>query len=71
MRRRARIYQGFPDFRRFTVVTTLSLEEHTLLRQMAENDRLPVAAFLRRLIWSEAWARGMVTDDPNDNDPWK
>jgi len=40
--------------RRFVVTTKLDNEELAALRRLAQNERLPVAQVMRRLIWREA-----------------
>jgi hypothetical protein len=40
----------------------LSLTEKAALRRLAERERLPAAAVVRRLLWTEAEKRGLVDE---------
>jgi len=42
------------DPRRFTVATKLNREELQALQRLTEQERLPAAQILRRLIWRAA-----------------
>ncbi len=51
--------------RRFPIV--LSQAERVALQQLAEHERLPAAAVVRRLIWAEAKRHGLLPPAHRNN----